>query len=184
MRFSNKRCEVASAIISRSSDATSHGPAVSEGGQNICTFNLLQNFLCRVHCPLEGRSRQNDAELITATAEYKVRISNGLLEYVCDLRQNLVSHHMAKCVVDELETVDIDHVQGQRRRVSIRPGSFSSQHFLKKTGVIDSCQRIGDGGPLQLRKESGVFESYRRKVRQCRSCCHVVIGKDLQVGSE
>src|SRR5687767_9416749 len=99
------------AVVFRDSDTYSHRTGVAQVRENLRRFHLLQNLLGGANGAFKSGGGQDNPEFVAAASEYQVRISNRLLQNLCDLRQDLVADDVAKGVIDELETVDVDHQQ-------------------------------------------------------------------------
>ena len=101
---------------------------------NVGTFyqewlgNLLHDI--RRYKPAVARIRkilQNEGEFVASDSAQGIRIANSLFQPLCNADKKSVSHQMSHCVVDCLETVEIDEQQAEYGSDPPRGRRFDAQ---------------------------------------------------------
>ena len=92
---------------------------------------------------------QDDQELLAAVAIDRVRGTEGGLERLDHLSQDLIAREVTEAVVDGLEVVDVDLDQavGDARAMDVRPNG--PEVLYQAAAVAGPGERIDPGGQLQ-----------------------------------
>jgi hypothetical protein len=92
--------------------------------------------------------RGDDDELVTAEAGEGVRGADGVAEILRDVLKKLVTDVVAVGVVDELESIEVDHEEGGACIVVPRQLDGCGETIFKETAVGKSSEVVVEGVPL------------------------------------
>ena len=90
-----------------------------------------------------------DRELVAAEARHGVLRPHHALEALGDLAQHLVAGAVAERVVDALEAVEVEEVDGGGR-IAVAPGEHVAQAVAEQRPVGQAGERVVQGQALEL----------------------------------
>ena len=105
--------------------------------------------------------RQDDRELVAAVARADVAGSQGRSDLLGGPGQDAVAEQVAERVVHELEVVEVDHQQGQRRLRALSPDDLLAQPLVQVAVVEEAGQLVAVGEVPGILVVAGVLERHR-----------------------
>ncbi len=97
-----------------------------------------------------GQFALQDRKLVTAQATNQIGIANALLDALAHFDQETVADRMTQRIIDVLEAVEIDIVQGKARRAAAGSNERLPEPVDKGRAVGQAGQRIGAGEQRNL----------------------------------
>ena len=107
-------------------------------------------------CAVRVSLRQNQSKFVAAKSRRGIYTAQLLAETIGQLAQCIVTGIVASRIIQMLKPIQIQHDQRQWLMRSFGHHQVFVQLHFKRTAVMATCQGIGQGLLLNLRKESGV----------------------------
>ena len=99
---------------------------------------------------LRHRSPEQDHELIAPEACGRIHGANRVTEALCGLAQQFVARPVSERVVDELESVEVDHQNREFMRMPLRLNDGLGNAVIEQQAVRQAGERIVGGEMAQL----------------------------------
>ncbi len=99
---------------------------------------------------------QDQDELVPSVAPDDITCAGVRLQYRADVAEGRVTTGVAVGVVEQLETIDIEHHQGEGQTVAFGSGLFSSKQLVYLPMVREARERIRAAEALQSLDEPGL----------------------------
>ena len=110
------------------------------------------------------RLRQNQCKLVAAKPRCGIDAAQFLSETICQSAQRVIAGIMANGIVQLLESVQVEHQEGQRLMQPPGHVQILIKLNLERATVGAASQRVGQRLLLNLREQLCVIHSYRHLI--------------------
>ena len=118
----------------------------------------LPQALGQARGAVEPRVREDHRELLAAPARRLVDLARALADRAGGRLEHAVAREMAEAVVDQLEIVEVEHHEPDRRAEALRALDLARELLLELAAVEQLRQRVGLGLLLDQPVQAGVLD--------------------------
>ena len=115
----------------------------------------VDEFVVKISGGKQSFSRRgfghHDYELVASITEAHVFGAGDLFEARANAAKEFAADEMAVCVVDGLESVEIDKGEADRFAVAVRVIDLLLEDLVEMANVVEACSVVGDGELLDSR---------------------------------